>query len=120
MDEGLTSYFTDYYSRLFLPSRVRRRFPLEVTLLTPRFVFPGYFLPTFLLYTYYEFICYTVIRPLSITIRRDYIWQDQFIIGKDQEAIELLLAIGFMLFVLDNWQRHRAVRTGHPLAGGGS
>lgn len=110
--------FYGSFSRLLLPGRVRRRFPLEVSLLTPRFAIAGYFLPTFLLYTYYEYIYYTVIRPLGITIRRDYSWQDHFIIGKDQEAIELLLAIGFTLFVLDNWQRHRALRAGQPRAAG--
>lgn len=101
--------FYGAFSRLLMPGRVKRRFPFEVELLTPRYSLATYFLPTFLLYTYFEYFYYTVIRPMGITIRRDYVWGDEyFIVGKDQEAIELLLAFGFLILVLDNWQRHKA------------
>lgn len=102
--------FYGAFARLLVPASVRRRFPLEVEMLTPRFAIAPYFLATCAIYAYYEYVYYTVIRPLGITIRREYQWQDHFIIGKDQEAIELLLAIGFLVFVFDNWQRYKALK----------
>lgn len=103
--------FYGAFSRLLTPGPVRRRWPLAVELLTPRYSISGYFLVTFLLYGYYEYVYYTVMRPMGITIRREYQWDGHFIIGKDQEPIELLLAIGFLVFMLDNWQRHKARKT---------
>ena len=102
--------FYGAFSWLLVPGSVRRRFPFEVELLTPGAAVSTYFLVTFLLYTYFEYVYYTVMRPLGITIRRDYGWDDHFIIGKDQEAVELLLAIGFLIFVVNNGQRHKALR----------
>lgn len=104
--------FYGAFARLLVPGSLKRRFPFEVELLTPRYSVATYFLPTLLLYGYFEYFYYTVIRPLGITIRRDYQWGDEhFIVGKDQEPVELLLAIGFLVFVLNNWQRHRALNS---------
>lgn len=100
--------FYGAFARMLVPHSVRRRFPWEVELLTPRLVISSYFLVTFAIYTYFEYIYYTVMQPLGIDIRREYQWDDHFIIGKDQEPVELLLAIGFLLFVCNNWQLHKA------------
>lgn len=99
--------FYGAFARLLVPGSVRRRFPLEVDLLTPRYVIAPYFLVTFAIYTYFEYVYHTIVRPLGITIRREYDWELHFITGKEQEPIELLLAIGFLIFIVDNWQRYR-------------
>lgn len=100
--------FYGTFSRLLVPGSVRRRFPFAVELLTPPYAISVYFLPTFLLFTYLEYVFYNVMGPLGLTLRRDYMWEGHFIIAKDQEPIELLLAIGFLVFILNNWQRHKA------------
>lgn len=102
--------FYGAFARILVPSSVRQRFPWEVELLTPRLVLSSYFLVTFAIYVYFEYMYYAVMQPLGIVLRRDYQWDNHFIIGKDQEPVELLLAIGFLLFVYNNWQLHRACR----------
>lgn len=108
--------FYGAFARLMVPRSLKRRFPFEVDLLTPRYAVATYFLPTFLLFAWFEYVYYTVIRPLGITIPRNYRWDDHFIIGKDQEPVELLLATGFLVFVLNNWQRHRALNLANTSA----
>lgn len=98
--------FYGAFSRLLVPAKLKRRFPLLVELLTPRYLISHYFLLTFALYSYLEYVFYAHIRPLGITVRREYRWEGHFIIGKDQEPIELLLALGFLLFAFMNWQRY--------------
>jgi hypothetical protein len=102
--------FYGAFSRLLTPGSVRRRFPVEVDLLTPRYALSGYFLLTFLLYVYFEYVYRTIIRPLGITDRRSYDYTVHFIDAKEQEPLELLLAMGFLIFVLDNWQRYSRAR----------
>lgn len=109
--------FYGAFSRLLVPGSVRRRFPSEVELLTPRFAIATYFLPTFAFYTYWEYWYYTVVRPLGITTRRNYPWEGGFITGKEQELVELLLAMGFLIFVFNNWQRYKARRAVMATAG---
>lgn len=106
------------FSRLLLPVRVFRRFPLQLQLLTPRREIVPYFLLTFALYVYYEVVYYTIMLPMGITVRREYGWGGHLITGKDQEVIELLLAIGFMLFVFDNWLRYPVLRKVAARTGG--
>lgn len=102
--------FYGAFSRLLVPPALRRRFPLEVELLTPRLAVSAYFFMTFAIHTYMEYVYHTIMRPMGIVIRRDYGWEDHLIIGKDQEVLELLLAMGFLIFILDNWQRYKAHR----------
>ena len=60
---------------------------------TPSWYLMLYFLPVAIFYSYYEFV-----RPhgdpLGVT-------------GRDQEVAELLLCLGFLLFILENWLRVR-------------
>ncbi|MGH8195355.1 MAG: hypothetical protein ACREQ8_13300 [Woeseiaceae bacterium] len=104
----ITVGFYGAFSRWLVPGSVRRRFPSEAKLLTPRFAIATCFLPTFAFYTYWEYWYYTVVRPLGITIRRSYPWEGGFITGKEQEIVEFLLAMGFLIFVFNNWQRYKA------------
>ena len=99
--------FYGAFSRFLASGTLRRRFPREVELLTPRYALAGYFLPTLLLYVYFEYVYRAVMLPLGITVRRSYDWSVHFIDAKEQEPLELLLALGFLVFVLDNWQRYR-------------
>lgn len=110
--------FYGAFSRLLATSSsALRRFPCEVELLTPRYAIAPYFLLTFVLYTYYEYVFYTIIRPLGITIRRNYQWEEgAFVTGRDQEPAELLLAIGFLIFAFNNYQRHKALNAAAPSA----
>lgn len=98
------------FSRLLVPGSIKRRYPFEVDLLTPRYAIAPFFLVTFAIYTYFEYVYFTVLVPLGITIRRDYTWEQHFITGKEQEPVELLLATGFLIFIVNNWQRHKALK----------
>lgn len=102
--------FFGAFSRLILKKPLAGRYPMVLALLTPRVAWSGFFLVPLLLYIYYEYVYQTVMLPLGIEIRREYKWEGHFITGKDQEPIELLLAIGFLVFLLDNWRNYRTIR----------
>ena len=104
--------FYGAFSRLLVPRSLHRRNPTAVDLLTPRYALSSYFLPTFLLYLYFEYMYRTVILPLGITDRRSYDWTVHYIDAKEQEPLELLLGLGFLIFVFDNYQRWKAGRIG--------
>lgn len=103
--------FYGAFSRLILRGAIESRFALALDMLTPRLMLSGYFLVPFLLYSYYEYAFHAVIKPLGLLQRRDYDWSGHFITGKDQEPIELLLALGFLLFLIDNWSRYALIST---------
>jgi hypothetical protein len=81
---------------LIIPKRITHRFKSSLDLFVPSWYLTTYFLPVSLLYLYYE-----VARPLGW-------WSSHgghFIVGKDQEPMEFLLSLGFLLFVGINWWR---------------
>ena len=100
--------FYGAFARLLAPAFLNRRYPLAVELLTPpRALFLYFFVPM-TLYAYYEYVYYRHVAPLGVDWAT--FWAEgHFIIGKDQEPIELLLALGFLLFVAWNWYRSDAL-----------
>ena len=98
--------FYGAFARALLPADVARRYPLHTRLLTPGRELVSYFLLIFAIYVYFEIIYYTVMLPNGITVRRNFNWTGYVINGKDQEGIEFLLALGFLLFVTGNWRSY--------------
>jgi hypothetical protein len=91
------------FARMLVPSRIHRRHPVLIDLVTaPRLTFFYFFVPL-LLYSYYEYLEYYVL-PDGMQWREYF--ADRFVTGKDQEPIELLLSLGFLLFVLRNWREY--------------
>jgi len=99
------------FSRLISTSLLRIRNKKFINLLTPPYALCLYFFIPFAYYAYTEILYYTVLLPSGLQWS-DY-WNDEhFIIGKDQEPLELLLSFGFLLFTMFNWIRYRV---GAPL-----
>ena len=65
-----------------------------------------YFFMTAGLYTYYEYLYFTQLQPSGLQWE-EFFAEETFIAGKDQEPIELLLGLGFLLFVVVNKFRYR-------------
>jgi hypothetical protein len=83
---------------LIIPKRVTNRFKSSVDLFVPSWFLITYFLPVCLLYIYYELgkpLGWWGLKTAGVT----------FIVGKDQEPMEFLLSLGFLLFVGINWWR---------------
>jgi len=88
--------FYGAFSRLMATPWLIKHFPKLVDLVTPPYVLFLFFFAPFLYYVYLDFF-----------------WSEEhYITGKDQEPIELLLALGFLLFAVFNWVRYRV---GAPL-----
>ena len=92
----------------FFPAKLKAKFPKVTQFLIPDRLLQGYFLPAALLYIYYDYASPFLVNVLGLSA---FQWQsglDGWIIAKDQEPIELLLAIGVMCFValLFNRQTH--------------
>jgi hypothetical protein len=99
--------FYGAFSRMIAGPILGRRYPHMVNLLTPpRALFLYFFIP-FLLYAYYEFLWYTQLVPNGLNWGEYWTQQRGFLSGDDQESIELLLSIGFLLFTIVNWIRYR-------------
>lgn len=69
-------------------------------LVAPPWFVASYFFPTFLLYVYYDYLS----PVLAAVFGEGWDWQrgqggERFMIGKDQEPVELILSMGFLLFV---------------------
>jgi hypothetical protein len=58
------------------------------------------------LYAYYEYLYFTQLQPSGLQWE-EFFAEETFIAGKDQESIELLLGLAFLLFVLVNKFRYR-------------
>jgi hypothetical protein len=94
------------FARMLMPSDLSRRYPTLVEFFTPPYLVFLYFLIPFLLYAYYEYLYHRYKLPLQLE------WSEAFrpedlVDGKDQEPIELLLALGFLLFVMINTYQYR-------------
>ncbi|MEL6814697.1 MAG: hypothetical protein AAFP03_07765 [Cyanobacteria bacterium J06598_3] len=87
------------------PTWFKVRFPKLSQFLIPNRLLRWYFLPTALLYIYYDYVSVFLINVLGLEILqwqgRSYSW----IIGKDQEPIELLMSIGVMFFAIALFNR---------------
>jgi hypothetical protein len=104
------------FSRLIATPILSKRFPKLVDLVTPPYVLFLFFFIPFLYYAYNQFLYYTELLPRGLQWA-EYWTDEHFITGKDQEPIELLLALGFLLFTVLNWVRYRV---GASLMLGGS
>lgn len=84
---------------LLVPSRLRNWHPEIVDAFVSDVSLFLYFLPVAMLYIYYDYLSGTLVAILGDS----FAWgKGRFIHGADQEAVELLLSFGFLLFVLIN------------------
>lgn len=96
------------FAFLFVPHLLAPR-TILADLITPNWFLMTYFLPTMLLYIYYDYM-----SPVLVALFGEPMgwgWQpdgEHFIIGKDQEPIEFIMALGFLLFVGINRRRQMA------------
>jgi hypothetical protein len=80
-----------------------------VELLTPPYRLFFFFFATLSLYAYYEYLYYWYLSPLGLQWS-GFFTDESFVDGGDQEPIELLLSLGFLLFVAVNWYQYAQVR----------
>src|SRR3546814_761167 len=109
--------FYGAFARFLVPPALKRRYRVATELLTPPPALFLYFFCAFALFAYFHYVVVTYGDALAAagTSWEEYWSQGQFVIGKDQEPIELLLAGGFLLFVLRNWLRFRRNPDAHVL-----
>ena len=98
--------FYGAFARMMLPERMKNQNVMAVDLLTAPYHLFLYFFVTFILYAYYEYLYLTQLQPMGLQWE-EYFTDEIFIGGKDQESIELLLALAFLLFVVVNKFRYR-------------
>lgn len=99
--------FFGAFTWLILPKKVKAKYNLTVTFFVPDRFLIFYFLPTFILY-----LCYCIygISILLFGIMPFCIGNNSFIVWRDQEPAELLLAFGFLFFVIINkWKQDLAL-----------
>jgi hypothetical protein len=89
-------------ARSLVPKSIIRKSKALVNYFIPDYYLIFYFLITAVLYLYYEYFS----SVLVILLGDQFAWgYNHFVHGKDQEAAELLLSIGFFLFVIINKYR---------------
>jgi len=92
------------FFRFFLTKGIKDRYPVIVNLIAPDSYLFFYFFPAFAVYFYYVFI-----RPFETSLFGDHFLRARFAHMRDpfQEPAELLLSMGFLLFVLINKYRQK-------------
>lgn len=93
------------FAHKFFPSRLKERIPVTSQFLIPDSKLFWYFMPAALLYLYYDYISVILVKGLGWTV---FAWQtgiQGWIISKDQEPIEFLLSLGFLVFSWLLYQR---------------
>jgi hypothetical protein len=95
------------FARILVPRRLKEGYPRLVDLLTPHYPLFFYFFIPLSLYAYYEYLYRRYLVPLGLEWS-EFFSTDSFVIGNDQEPIELLLSLGFLLFVIANNYLHGA------------
>jgi hypothetical protein len=94
--------FYGAFARKILPKFINKRHKEFLNLFAPARLLMFYFLPTFIFYTYVEYIVLFAYKFW----RSDTVFGiGKFIMPKDQETIEFVLALGFLGFVLINKYR---------------
>lgn len=98
----------------FFPKKWYENYPGVAQFLVPSRLLQWYFLPTFLLYVYYDYLSVFLVKVLGLDIFQWHHGIHGWIISKDQEPIELLMAIGIMCFmsILMNRQTHNRLLAG--------
>jgi len=107
------------FARLLLPGRVKRNQPMLVDLFTPPYALFLYFFLPCALYIHYQYLYYRYLVPLDLEWKEfnSGMHANAFVTGKDQEPIELLLSLGFLLFVVVNRYRYPPSRATRPAGG---
>ena len=98
-------------SRNLVTKGLAQRCSLFVNLISPSNFLILYFLPALVFYMYYEYLSPFMIEWIGAQARVAHLQSDNLLWAKDQEPIELLLGIGFMLFVTINWYRINIKKT---------
>lgn len=95
------------FAFLVIPKRITTRFKTVIDLLVPNWFLILYFLPVLALYLYYDYL-----SPVFVALLGErFGWagtgcKNCFIVGKDQEPVEFILSLGFLLFVgLNKWRQ---------------
>ncbi|MEK7269941.1 MAG: hypothetical protein AAB215_03260, partial [Planctomycetota bacterium] len=95
--------FLGAFADLLIPDRLKEKFQPAARYVVPDRVLAFYFLPTFAIYLYMQYAS----RILSKWFGLQSCNVGNFIVWRDQEPAEFLLALGFLLFVLMARRRHR-------------
>ena len=97
--------FYGAFSRILVPKQLFKRYPILADLMTPNYFLVLYFFPTFALYMYHDYASTWAVSWFGPQMGTGA-WEEGYFVGaKDQEPIELLLGLGFLLFVVINRYR---------------
>ena len=100
------------FARLLTPGLIKRRNPMLVDLFTPSHpLFLYFFLPC-ALYVYYQYLYYLYLVPLDLTWDEYNARFGADLMARSPEPMELLLSLGFLLFVVVNRHRYHQGRGG--------
>jgi hypothetical protein len=96
--------FYGSFIRLLIPGKLKQLYHEKVNLIAPPYFLFFYFFPAFVVYSYYAFV-----YPFETSLFGAHFLRDRFINMRDplQEPSELLLSMGFLLFVLINKYRQK-------------
>ena len=92
------------FASKLLPESIRTKHKEIVNLFVPDSSLYFYFLPTFIFYLYIDYISLIFYEFLGADTRFGY-GPGRFLMSKDQETIEFILAPGFFGFVIINKYR---------------
>jgi hypothetical protein len=94
------------FARIIAMPILGRRYRKLVELLTAPYSLFLYFAIPLAYYAHSEYLYYTELVPAGLQWREYWAQHQHFVNYQDQEPIELLLSIGFLLFVAMNWSRY--------------
>jgi hypothetical protein len=101
--------FYGAFAYKILPKRIKTNYKQLVSLLVPDSSLFFYFFITFIFYIYLEYISLIFYKFLGPDTIFGY-GPNNFIMPKDQETIEFILALGFLFFVIINKYRQSRKR----------
>lgn len=103
------------FAWLLVPRNIETRFRGIVDYVVPPWWLMLYFLPTFLLYTYYDYLSPVLVGAFG----EAWGWDSRegggrFMISKDQEPVEFIMSLGFLCFVAYTRKRQLRSKPGDP------
>ena len=99
--------FYGAYGWRFFSKKMRIRLPRWSKFTIPDKQLRWYFLPTFLLYFYFDYINRFLVHVAGLEFLRIPLGHQGWLIGKDQEPIEFLLGLGFLIHMLWVSRHHK-------------
>lgn len=98
--------FYGAFAHLFLSKKIKTKYQKLVNIIVPSRLLFWYFFPTFLLYTYYDYLSPILMRIFGSQVGWGTNVYGRFMYSRDQEPIEFLLALGFLGVIALNhyWQ----------------